>query len=216
MPTSFPALARKSAPFILLASLILAGCTSDDRSQRRPGGGGRPVMATLTGQEKFFEGSIVAEVRIGAMAGFERAKEAGNDNPGETAHQGRRRRDGGGMGGPGGDRENESRPTPGVRRMAGGDAPPVAIHLRFTNQGARPVDVEITDFISPLSNFVVQPSHLALAPGQSAEVEPMGSRLANDATSGEISLTLRLDGTKETKIVTVQVESTPQAAPAKG
>ena len=213
------------APLLIVACFAAAGCASDGRPPR--GGSGRgarnPVMPTLTGQEAFFAGRITAEVRIGAMAGFDRS----GDGSGGKADGGRPRRGpggggfsmGGGMGGgPGGEggrtrrpEGDEERSEPGPRLAMATQAPPVAIHLRFTNGGTVPADLQIVDFLSPLGNFVVTPSRLTLEPGQSLEVEPMASRLAGDATSGEISLALRLDGADETKTVTLQAEATPVA-----
>jgi len=210
---------RQPLPFLLLLfCLITAGCTTEDRPRRGPGG--QQPMATLAGRESFFSGRITAEVQIGAMTGFVRTGASSKDGADEPARPGRRRSGGmgGGMGGgPGGherEQDDTERPRPSRPRMQGDGSPPVAIHLRLTNESTGPVEVEITDFNSALGNFAVQPSHLILTPSQSLEVEPMGSRLANDATSGEISLSLRLDGVKETKILNVQAKPAPPAAPA--
>lgn len=117
----------------------------------------------------------------------------------------------GGEGGPGmrpaGD-DDLPRPDQRPRDMAA-SVPPVAIHLRFTNDGSAPAELEIVDFLSPLGNFVVNPSRLKLDPGQSLEVEPMASRLAGDVTAGEVSLALRLDNADESRKVTLQPEAAP-------
>ena len=178
-------------------------------------------MATLKGQETYFSGQLTAEVRISAMAEPESKGESSKDSGGESARPSRRRNGGsggmgGGMGGgPEGQPGGEERSRPTTQRMEGGGAPPVAIHLRFTNNGTDQLTLDITDFNSPLGNFVVQPSHLVLDPAQSLEVEPMGSRLANDATSGQISLSLRMKGVKETKIITIEAGPVPPVPPAK-
>lgn len=217
-PLVFPAVRQPLPLLLLLTCLITAGCATENRPRRGPGA--RQPMPTLAGKETFFAGRVTAEVQIGAMAGFERPGASNQDGADESARPGRRRSGGmgGGMGGgPGGherEQDGTEHPRPSRPRIQGDGSPPVAIHLRLTNESTGPVDVEITDFNSALGNFAVQPSHLVLAPSQSLEVEPMGSQLANDATSGEISLSLRLDRVKETKILTVQAKPAPPSAPA--
>lgn len=198
-------------PLLLITCLVVAGCATDDRKNGRPGN--RPPQAqafpTLTGRETFFTGRITVEVRIGALAISDRSKNGGERDP-----EGRPRRGppggGSGPGGPGGPGMHPGagmdRPPPGAVRADARGAPPVAIHLSFTNESSTPVDLEIVDFLSPLGNFAVQPSRLRLEPGESRAVEPMGSRLTNVATSGEIALSLRLDAVKETRTVTVHAE----------
>jgi hypothetical protein len=83
------------------------------------------------------------------------------------------------------------------------------IHLRFTNRGTEPADLRIADFLSPLGNFVVSPEKLTLAPGASAEVEPMTSGLAGQIAGGEITLKLQLGDRRETKVVPLAVEARP-------
>jgi hypothetical protein len=217
---------RGTLASLLLTACFAAGCTSDDRPPR----GGRPLraqaMPTMVGREAFFGDRITAEVRIGALAGFDRS----GDGEGGGHREGRRRRGegggglsmgggmggmgmerrmGGGEGGPGGG--EEGRPQPGPRPAMATNVPPVAIHLRFTNTGSTPADLQVVDFLSPLGNFVVHPSQLKLEPGQSLEVEPMASRLGGDVTAGEVSLVLRLEGADENKKVILQPE--PDAAP---
>jgi hypothetical protein len=201
---------------LLIASLFVGGCASNDRPGRN-GRGDRPeAMPTLAGRQSFFDGRIVADVRIGAMAGFDRS---GDGQAGVSPDRQRRGRPGGrgGMGeGSGGspmrpDDDGGNR-RPGTRPPMGGGAPPVAIHLRFTNTGTTAAELQVIDFLSPLGNFVVHPASLMIEPGQSLEVEPMASRLAGETASGKITLSLRLDGTKEIKTVTV--ESRPESKAA--
>jgi hypothetical protein len=199
---------------LLIISVIVAGCTSGESADRaREGRPPRPALPTLIGRESFFDGRIVADIRIGALTGFDRRGDGEATGP-----EGRQRRPrpssapdmdrvGGGLGGPPmrPDREGDGS-RPGVRMPMRGGSPPVAIHLRFTNASANAVDLQIVDFLSPLGNFVVHPATLKLQPGESQEVEPMTSRLAGEAGAGAIKLSLHLDGVKETKELTVQQE----------
>ncbi|HEY8994813.1 MAG TPA: hypothetical protein VIM71_09140, partial [Lacunisphaera sp.] len=110
--------------------------------------------------------------------------------------------------------EDDNRPQPEQHRIMAANVPPVALYLRFTNDGSAPAELEISDFLSPLGNFVVNPSRLKLEPGQSLEVEPMASRLAGDVTATEVTLTLRLETADETKKVNLQPEAAPKSPPA--
>jgi hypothetical protein len=228
--------ARLATAAALLSLLCLAaGCASDDGPRRAAGPGGhhRP-FPTMAGHADYFDGGLLAEIRVGAMAGFEPG--GGGGGPGGT-HGGRPHRGGGGMsmggggmgmgmGGGGGGRHRGDGEGPGgsepdpdrtrvmaLQRADAGGAPPVMIHLRFTNQSAAHVDLEIVDFLSPLGNFVIEPGKLSLEPGQSIEVEPMTSRLAGDVSGGEIKLSLRRAGATETQVVTLAVLPEPAVAP---
>jgi len=205
--------------------LLAAGCASDDDQPRpRHGAAAKPRhFPTLAGQETFFNGTITAEVLVGAMTGF-------NPDGGEGSSGGGGRHHGGLHGGGGGGRRHGGEgepegPPPGAE---GGDAdssgssairhaeamgsPPVMIHLRFTNNGHEHADLVVADFLSPLGNFVVQPEKLSLEAGQSAEVEPMTSRLAGEVTGGDITLELKHAGATETKTIALALK--PEAAPA--
>ncbi len=84
------------------------------------------------------------------------------------------------------------------------------IHLRFTNHGITKAELLIADFLSPLGNFVVTPDKLSLEPGQSAEVEPMTSRIAGEISGATVTLALRLAGQGERKNIVLTI--TPHAA----
>jgi hypothetical protein len=226
------AVVRGALASLTLIACFAAGCSSDDRPAR--GSRDRPprmqVVPTMVGRETFFAGRIIAEVRVGAMAGFDRSGDGESGGP----REGRPRRGGGGgggftmgggiggaegrMGGGPGGREGtpaggeDGRPASGQRLAMATNAPPVAIHLRFTNTGSVLVDLQIVDFLSPLGNFVVHPPQLKLEPGQSLEVEPMASRLGGDTTAAEVSLALRLEGTDESKKVILQPEAVAKPA----
>ncbi len=201
---------------MLLLSFALAGCASGP--EKRPAGR-HESMPTLSGRQTFFAEQITAEVKIGAMAGFPRDSAAPKVSIEKEGRRGRRGGGGfgGGMGGgpgmppPGaggpGEAGDGPRPTRALRGSPAG--PPVMIHLRFTNHGTETVELQIADFLSPLGNFVVRPEKLMLAPGASAEVEPMASGLAREVAGGEVTLKLRLGSAVETKPVPLQVESLP-------
>jgi hypothetical protein len=203
---------------LITFALAFAGCAS---GPERPGPGKRGARAesipTLAGQAEFFDGRIVAEVKIGAVTGFKAKGEP--DAGGGERPRGRHGGGGfgGGMGGPGGgghgprgegspgDEPGEGPRITGMR--SGMTGPLVLIHLRFVNRGTEPVELRIADFLSPLGNFAVQPEKLTLAPGASAEVEPMTSGLASQISGGEITLKLQLGGRRDTQVVPLHVEA---------
>jgi len=232
-------------PVLLVLILFLAGCASDDgpSDHARKGSPRQAPLPNLAGQETFFDGLILAEMKVGAMTGFNPQGEAGgagsNGEGNLRGHgmgglsvggigmggggMGGGGSHGGGMGGgggrrpPGGDGSSvdpdntDKQRQMAARRADRMGAPPVMIHLRFTNTGRERVDLVIADFLSPLGNFVVTPGKLSLDPGQTVEVDPMTSRLAGEITGGEISLNLRLGGKQESKTITLKLEAVPAA-----
>ena len=181
----------------------------------------------MAGHETFFKGSLTAEVLVGAMTGFDLQAPGGGGEHHHGGGGGMRMKMGGGMhdgapvglggsprGGPG-DGNDGDEGVPGrqlalaTRRADNMGSPPVMIHLRFVNNGTEKVEVVIADFLSPLGNFVVSPEKFSLDPGQALAVEPMTSRLAGEMSGGEISLSLKLGGAKETK--TIALELQPEA-----
>ena len=221
-----------SALAAIVGLFFVAGCESD-HPYRQASARHRPPPPPLSGKETFFDGRITAEVQTGA--GFGDAGKLDETKPGGGG--GRHGGGGGGgfrMGGGGGGRHGgggggrgapadessiadniEQEKVMNMRRAAASGGPPVLIHLRFTNNGTTHADLFITDFLSDLGNFVVEPEKLALEPGQSAEVEPMTSRLAEEVAQVDITLSLRLEGHGDKKVITLhQVPAPPPAASA--
>src|SRR5258708_12738695 len=164
------------------------------------------VPPPLAGQEVYFDGSIVADLKLGAGvrptegtpgSGMGGGGGSGGGGSGRGRRGGGGYSGGGGMGGGGrrgggqgaGETEGE---TGGGMRPAGlrpGGGPPGMIHIQVTNKGPAPVVVSATDFNSPLGNFVVLPEKLTLEPAQSAEFDPMPSRLGGASSEGKMTLT---------------------------
>lgn len=219
-----PALVRLGVVLPLLLGLLFAGCASDE-GRPRGAGRAREHFPTLAGHETFFQGGLTAEVRVGAMTGFDLPGGPGREGGGggRPPGGGMRMHRNGGMPGsaPGGmGRLNDDGDGTGreqslaTRRAAGMGSPPVMIHLRFANNSPARMDVVIADFLSPLGNFVVQPEKFSLQPGEALTVEPMTSRLAGEIGGGEISLSLKAGDVTETK--TIALELVPEGLPAEG
>jgi hypothetical protein len=216
----------RSRPQLLLATvmLFLAACASDTDERPRPPKATREQRAlpTLAGQAAFFDGQILAEIRVGALAGFDRSGDGASRDGAHGRRGGFRMRGTGGMhdtdglgsgshrGGPPPDAEGAREGAPVIRPMDRMAGPPVMIHLRFTNHGTERVELRIVDFLSPLGNFVVQPEKLVLEPGQSAETEPMTSRIAGEASDSEITLNLQAGARRETKTMELRREPDPE------
>jgi hypothetical protein len=218
-------------PAMLILLVLAAGCSSDPGPSRRggPAGARAKPPTPMAGQDTFFDGLILAEIHVGTDGMPEIAPDG--SGPG-SGGEGRRRRGGssgrmsvaGGTGGFGGNvaggvpfgeggrpaRDFGGAPGTGPRPMMGGGRP-VMIHLRFTNQGTAPVELHITDFLSPFGNFVVRPAKLTLEPGQSLETEPMSSQLAGAFSEVTATLRLRLDGRAEKKSFPLKAMPAPTA-----
>lgn len=225
MPHTLRLLFRRALLPAAAGALLLAGCESDrpfsrnDRAKRAP-------LPPLVAQENFFAGTITAELRTGSGfgdagkaddAGGDRGKGSGGFRMGMGGGSGHRH---GGDGGGGYGNEPsvsdniDNEQVANLRRAAANGTPPIVIHLRFTNHGTGHADLLITDFLSPLGNFVVEPEKLALEPGQSLEVEPMTSRVVDELSQAEVILTLRLNGHSERKTLTLTLAPASPAAGA--
>lgn len=229
-----------------LALLALTGCESDRPSRRGPPAGeaGAPAPAPvpeMSAYGTFFAGQIETEVLL-SRTGFG-PRGGGKDGAPPAEGEGRGRGGfGGGFGGGGGGkrgggpRGGEGGGSPGEARGGSGrnsdgepvphivasNQPPVRLYLRLTNHGTEPAEVEVLDFNSDLGNFVVQPKKISVAPGASAEADPMTSRLG--VPGDEIGLTVRLrqNGQTEKQLLALRtitppappVSPAPLAAPA--
>jgi hypothetical protein len=226
----------------LAIACLSGGCSSDEPGHRAGGATHRQShLPPLAGQAVFFNGQITAELNVGNGPGFDGNPAKDDETPG-TEHKphgsgggGMHMGGGGGGGGRhhGGDSDSggpEGDPSAQVERehlqamrhSAASTNPPVMIHLRFTNNGTTHADLLIADFLSPLGNFVVQPEKLALEPGQTVEVEPMTSRLADEISATTVTLALRLAGQGEKQSIPLSIVSgaalgpPPAEAPAEG
>ncbi len=169
----------------------------------------------------FFNGELETEVLLN-RAGF--APKGGGEPGGGRGEGGRggggfsggfggggggggRRGGGGGPGGGGPPSEGGGRSPSGetTPRIVASNQPPVQLHLRLTNRGAEPAEIEVVDFNSDLGNFVVQPRKLTLAPGESKEVDPMTSRLGVKADALQLVVRIKRNGKSEQQGLSLEV-----------
>jgi hypothetical protein len=98
--------------------------------------------------------------------------------------------------------------------VQGAPLPPVTLHLILTNAGQSPLTVTMDDFESELGNFAVDPEVLVLAPGQTAEPEPMVSELGVSSANIPVKVTLIVSKQKETQVIMVKdaLDPSPSAS----
>ena len=203
---------------LILALLASGGCQGDRGDRPERGADRRPDAGpSMEASGTFFAGQLEVQVVLNRTGFGERPKpapdapSASSANPdllppaaegttsvpapgdavtgtGDTS---------GGRGHGGGGRHSGGSPSAGPR--AGGDAAgpirastmaPVSFHLRLVNRSPLPVEAEVTDFNSDLGDFVVEPEKLSLQPGETADAEPMTSRLG--VTSDAVALTVEI------------------------
>jgi hypothetical protein len=217
-----------------LALIALTGCESDERSPRR----GLPAAATgatiplpatpeMSVHRTFFAGQLETEILLG-HAGFgprangkDSAPPAGGEARGRGGFSGSMGGGGGGRRRGGGEPGDARSGQPPARTSDGAPAPhivaanrpPMRLHLRLTNHGTEPVDVEVLDFNSDLGNFVVQPRKISLPPGASVEADPMTSRIGLTADAIPVTVRVRRNGQVEQQVLMLQPVAPPVPAP---
>lgn len=95
------------------------------------------------------------------------------------------------------------------------EMPPASMRMRLDNRSAATVVVQVRDVNSSLGNFAVHPDEITLGPGQSLEVEPMTSLLGVDTFVLPVTVSLRVGGQTETKVITLHpIKPAPETPPA--
>lgn len=217
---------------LALASSLL--CLAACESHPRRGRGAMVDMPriNLNGSGDYFNGQLLAtaSVRNGLARGPMAEGGSGHEGGGAMGEGGMGRH-GGGMRGMGGGDMDGDEMGGGMRGMHGGGGgeyrergeggggmgrlgshePPLTLRVRLENRGKENLTVEIRDVQSDLGNFVPEPDHVLLAPGQSVELEPMISRLG--VVSGDIPLQLVLRANGKVEDQTIHLKSAAPAAP---
>ncbi len=216
MPTFHPPrLATLHCLPISLALFALAACESDrarrtvtesDISAPAPD----KAVPEMKAHGTFFAGQIEVEALLNRAGFATRAKgdaDGGDadDNPGGGGGA----RGGGGRGG--GHRRGGGSATSGTGgdsdaapRIRPSNLQAVALHLRITNHGSTPVEIEVTDFNSDLGNFVVEPSKFSLKPNEPTEADPMISRLGVSSDEIPLVVSLVMSGRTEKQVLALK------------
>lgn len=191
-----------------------------------------PPAPDMEAHGSFFAGQIEAEVLLG-RDGFAARDAAKGDTGGGREGRGRSGFSGslgglgmGGGGGGGGRRgggrrsggeDGASEPSASrgaasqsndgapVIHITPSNLPPVRLHLRLTNHGSAPVEVEVPDFNSDLGNFVVQPPKILLLPNQPTEADPMISRLGVGSDEIPLAVAIRANAHVEKQVLVLRI-----------
>lgn len=205
-----------------LAAFSLAACENHPHHRGNPNemDAGIPKVS-LHASGTFFAGQLVAEATV-SRGLHERVVDdpsGRTSRPIENRFGGMSRGDGDGdRGGRHGERREEGGMGSrfggeGMARL-GSNAPPITLRVRLKNQGKTHLQVTIRDVNSVLGNFVPQPEKVLLAPGQSADLDPMISRLG--VVAAEIPLTLSFRVGDKTETQQLNLRTDPPAATATG
>ena len=91
-----------------------------------------------------------------------------------------------------------------ARMALGSPLPQVTTRLKLQNRGTETLEIEILEVNSDLGNFAVRPAKIRVAPGQTAEPDPMISQLGVTSDEIPVKVTLRkVDDTAQSQILTV-------------
>jgi hypothetical protein len=183
----------RSPVMILSAALALAGCASPhERTVVLPPAAATPAMAAAG---NFFNGQIAFLVTLSGGPGSLGGHNGYRHKASPLSYK---------------DKDDEDRSSFRDNSI-GSPLPAVIMKLHLTNHGKVAVKVSVPEFKSVLGNFAVRPDTLSLAPGQSAEADPMISRIGFEGTELPVSLTLQRDDQKENQSVILRL--IPGAAP---
>lgn len=187
---------------VLLAAIVAAGCGTPTPDQpprpQRPLAeiaAERPVV--MRGDGSFFDGQVTAQLTVsrGLRSGERFREDYQQRNPdvyviNESEFEEE-------------EREKRIAVAEGRRRL-GSTAPAVALRLILTNTTQQPVDVEILEVNSSLGNFAVRPERLTVPAQESAQPEPMNSRLGVTADEIPVKVSLRIGDRTETHTISVK------------
>ena len=182
----------------------------------------RKSVPSLAADETFFDGKISAHLTLGSSLAENHGPGKGPGGPGSRGGGGRGRHGGGhrgggsegeGMGGgarEGGDNYDANSSEELRARYVDSPMPPAVMRLQLTNASGEPIKVEIRDLNSELGNFATRPDTFTLEAGATGEPGEMQSLLGVDSLALPVTLTLRVGGKTESKVLTLR----PAPAPA--
>jgi hypothetical protein len=94
-------------------------------------------------------------------------------------------------------------------------SPRLALTFRFANSGVRPVTFTIADVNSSLGDFAPRPETLTVAPGGQGSINPMLSNFDMNLEELQVTLSIKIDGKTETRVLYLRRAQEPPA-PARG
>lgn len=165
----------------------------------------------MRGAQTYFDNQLIAHLTVSNGARGFGGPGGGGGGP---MGGGGGRRGGPGTGGPGGGRGMSEEGQPPVRQIRVTSMGSLVLYLALENQSKENLDVHVLEVNSVLGNFGVRPDHLLLAPGQTAEPDPMISSLGVNSAEITVNVTLKLGDKIEKHTIVVRAIDRPSPAPA--
>jgi hypothetical protein len=208
--TPFASRFLPSAVLAFALAFFLDGCGGehplDSEPAVAPGPNGKP-LPLMKAKDAFFDGKVLAEIMLSqsrGKGGFKPAPIPGMPTEEEQEFS---------------SDDDDTKITEDMvetlrSRRSESPISPIVMGLQLTSAAGNPLTVEIIDFKSDLGDFVMQPDHFAIAPGQSVQPEPVISRLGVTSLEIPVTVTLRLNGKTETHILTLRPVAAAAPPPA--
>lgn len=206
-------------------TLLLAACETrpDRHAMNEEAHHSVPPMAA---DEPFFNGSVIAHLTLRGDVGGGGGPDSDSDKGGSHGGGGGGGRHGGGRSGGMGGGSGRGRSASSGDSTSSTDGssassmhrsamPAAVLRLRLENTTPATLEVEVRDLDSALGDFAVRPDKLTIVTGESEEPDPMESLLGVDSYDLPVTVSLRLGGKTETKILTLHlVNPAPPTPPA--
>jgi hypothetical protein len=208
---------------VAVAGTGITGCSIEASQKKKLLDRIQPPQPVLTGTAVYGGGSIAVQSWLGPSVRLKKTE----PKPGEgedRGHNGTRRPQSEGSGSAGAAADPF---TPGGNNYSSDEidqlygrvnyermSPPrVALTFKFANTGAQTVAFTISDVNSTLGNFAPRPETLTVAPGQTGLLDPMLSNLDANFEELDVSLTLKIGGSRETQILKLRRSQEPTGTP---
>jgi len=168
------------------------------------------VIHNMEASGTFFAGTIGVEVHFGRAPRLQKSGELSTSGTGavlaDAPKDGGKGKRGGRRGGE--ERRGEGRET-NIREERN---PATQLRLVLANRGPVAVVIEVLEFSSALGNFAVKPGKITIAPGASAEADPMFSRLGIPTEDVPVKLRLRGGGISEQQTLVLKMPAAAEPA----
>lgn len=201
-----------AAGSVALACLAFTGCeTTPPREPSSDTAAAKERLVAMSGTADFFGGKITATITVSRGSGRKPGHPAGGPDQRGARGGGRMRPNSRPERGE--SPAEEADPDSRVRQGVGSPLPPVTLRLKLENHGPQPVAIEILEVSSELGNFAVRPATLSIAPAQTAEPDPMFSKLGVTSDEIPVKVILKISGARETQTIAVLSVRTADTPP---
>ena len=213
----FPLNPPRAAPGLALALLLvlaLGACATEHQNRQRFLARIAPPQPLLTGTAAYGNGAVAVQIWLGPSVRLHGAENKMRGESGRPAAREDAIRHPFAEGSTSFSREE-------IDEMYGRTdyeymrPPRLALTFTFTNAGPAPITFTIVNVDSGLGNYAARPEKYTLAPGQQGSPDPMLSPIEYNFDQLDVTLTLRLGESRETRVVALRPTPAP-AAPAAG